>query len=212
MVQTSEVRLKIDEQLSSFKKKVDDALITNKAKITALEKDINKITYKYEKIFLDNMSVPGVIGVTCPFQNLSSFIEYVNKKIKELLIEKTKQNTDMSSYKEILETIIESFNKQIKNFEKQFIDYYNNSFKEYEKHYNERNDLVEEKFQNMRIENGKYSFDLIQKTNELKIKWDSIQSIQDDIYRRFNEELESMFTQVIIYAKYLIVKEKNSNY
>ena len=77
---------------------------------------------------------------------------------------------------------------------------------------NERNDLVEEKVQNMRIENGKYSFDLIQRTNELKIKWDKIQSIQDDIYRRFNEELESMFTQVIIYAKYLIVKEKNSNY
>ena len=189
MVQSSEERLKIDEQLSSFKKKVDDGLLTNKAKITALEKEINKITFKYDKIFLDNMSVPGVIGTACPFQNLSSFIEYVNKKIKELLIEKTKHNTDMSSYKERLETIIGSFNKQINNIEKQFIEFCNNSFKEYEKRCNDRNNLVEEKVQNMRIENGKYSFDLIQKTNELKIKWDKIQSIQDDIYNRFNEEL-----------------------
>ena len=189
MVETSEERLKIDEQLSSFKKKVDDALYTDKAKITALEKELNNITFKYDKIFLDNMSVPGVIGTACPFQNLSAFIEYVNKKIKELLVERSKQNTDMRSYKEKLETIIASFQKQIKNVENQFIEYCNNSLKEYEKHCNERNNLVEEKVENMRIENGKYSYDLIQKSKELKIKWEKIQSIEDVIYKRFNEEL-----------------------
>ena len=68
MVETSEERLKIDEQLSSYKKKIDDILCMNKAKITSLEKEINKITFKYDKIFLDNLTVPGVIGTACPFQ------------------------------------------------------------------------------------------------------------------------------------------------
>ena len=189
MVETAEERLKIDEQLSSFKKKIDDILCMNKAKITSLEKEINKITFKYDKIFLDNLTVPGVIGTACPFQTLSAFIEYSNKKIKELLIEKSKQNTDMRTYKDKLEIIIASFNKQIKNIEAQYIDYCNGRLKDYDKICNDRTNLLEEKIQNMRVENGKYSFDLIQKTNELKIKWEKIQQIQDDIYTRFNEEI-----------------------
>ena len=40
MVETAEERLKIDEQLSSFKKKIDDILCMNKAKITSLEKEL----------------------------------------------------------------------------------------------------------------------------------------------------------------------------
>ena len=189
LIETTEERLKIDEQLSSFKKKVDDILLTNKAKVSSLEKDINQITFKYDKIFLDNMTVAGIIGTACPFPNLSSFIEYAHKKIKELLIEKTKQNTDISNYKEKLETIIGTFNKQINNIEPHFIEHCNNGFKNYEKICNDKYKLLEDSIHNMRIENGKYSFDLIQKTNELKIDWEKIQKIQDNIYKRLNEEL-----------------------
>jgi hypothetical protein len=78
--------------------------------------------------------------------------------------------------------MIGAFNKQIKNVETQFAEFCNNSFQNYDKNCNERNNLLEEKIQNMRIENGKYSFDLIQKSKELKIEWEKIQKIQDDIY------------------------------
>ena len=189
MIGISEEKLKVNEQFISFKKKVDDILFMNKAKISTLEKEINNITFKYDKIFLDNLTVPGIIGTACPFPNLSSFIDYSYKKIKELLVEKTKQNTDMRSYKEKLEIIISSFNKQIKNVETQFIEYCNNSLKEYEKNSNERFNLLEEKINNMRIENGKYTFDLIENSNKLKIQWDKIQKIENDIYSRLNEEL-----------------------
>ena len=189
MIETSEEKLKSNEKFDNFKKKLDDIIVINRTKISSLEKAINNITFKYDRIFLDNLTVPGVIGTACPFQNLSSFLDYSNKKMKELLLDKSKQNTDMRSYKEKLEIIIASFNRQIKNVESQFIDYCNNSLKEFEKNSNERFNLLEEKINNMRIENGKYSFDLIQKTNELKIQWDKIQKIQDEIYTRLNEEL-----------------------
>ena len=189
IIESSDERMKINEQISSLKKNLNDITYTNKAKMTLLEKSINNITFKYDKIFLDNLTVPGIIGTACPFQNLSSFIDYSHKKIKELLLEKEKQNTDMRSYKEKLETIIASFNKQIRNIESQFGEYCHNSFKSYEKSSNDKYQLLEEKINNMRIENGKYSYDLIQKTNELKIKWDKIQKIQDEIYDKLNEEL-----------------------
>ena len=56
-IESTEERLKIDEQLSSFKKKIDDILLSNKTKLTSLEKEISQITFKYDKIFLDNMTV-----------------------------------------------------------------------------------------------------------------------------------------------------------
>ena len=189
MIETSEERLKINEQIRSFQKKIDDFLCMNKAKTTSLEREINKITFKYDKIFLDNLTVPGIIGTACPFQNLSSFIEYANKKIKELVVEKTKQNTDLSSYKEKLEALIGAFNNQIKNVENKFAEFCNKTFENYDKNCNERNNALEEKIQNMRVENGKYSYDLIEKTNELKIKWEKLQNFQDEIYNKFNREL-----------------------
>ena len=88
-----------------------------------------------------------------------------------------------------METIIATFNKQIKNIEPHFIEHCNNGFKNYEKICNDRYKMLEDAMNNMRIENGKYSYDLIKKTNELKINWEKIQKIQDDIYKRLNEEL-----------------------
>ena len=189
IVESPEKKMKIEDQLNSLKKRVDDIAFTNKVKITAIEKSITDITFKYDKIFLDNLTVPGIIGTACPFKNLSSFMDYSFKRIKELLNEKDKQTSDLKSYKEKLEIIIASFNKQIQNIENKFGEYCNNSLKIYEKGSNDRYNLLEDKINNMRVENGKYSFDLIQKTDELKIKWEKLQSIQDEIYNKFNEEL-----------------------
>ena len=189
IIESPEKKMKIEEKLNSFQKRLDDILFANKAKMAMIEKSINDITFKYDKIFLDNLTVPGIIGTACPFQNLSSFFEYSFKKIKELLQEKEKQNTDLKSYKEKLEIIIASFNKQIRNIENQFGEYCSNSFKQYEKGCNDKYNLLEDKLNNMRIENGKHSYNLIQKTEELKIDWEKIQTIKDEIYHKFNEEL-----------------------
>ena len=189
IIESPEKKMKIEDQLNSLKKRVDDITFTNKVKMAAIEKTITDITFKYDKIFIDNLTVPGIIGTACPFKNLSSFMDYSFKRIKELLNEKDKQNSDLKSYKEKLEIIIASFNKQVQNIDNQFGEYCSNSLKRYEKGCNDRYNLLEDKINNMRVENGKYSFDLIQKTDELKIKWEKLQTIQDEIYNKFNEEL-----------------------
>ena len=64
---------------------------------------------------------------------MAAYIDYSYKKIKELLTDKSKQNTDMKSYKERLEILIASFGTQIRGAQSKFGDYCKNCFKDYEK-------------------------------------------------------------------------------
>ena len=189
IIDSTDEKAKINTQLSSFQKQMDDISFLTKNRLNSFERQINDISFKYDKIFLDNLTVPCIVGVSCPFKNMAAYIDYSYKKIKELLTDKSKQNTDMKSYKERLEILIASFGTQIRGVQSKFGDYCKNCFKDYEKNSKERYDLFEEKLNAMRIENGKYTYDLIKKTDDLKIDWEKLQKIKEEIFKRFDEEI-----------------------
>ena len=189
IIDSTDEKAKINTQLSSFQKQMDDISFLTKNRLNSFERQINDISFKYDKIFLDNLTVPCIVGVSCPFKNMAAYIDYSYKKIKELLTDKSKQNTEMKSYKERLEILIASFGTQIRGVQSKFGDYCKNCFKDYEKNSKERYDLFEEKISAMRIENGKYTYDLIKKTDDLKIDWEKLQKIKEEILKKFDEEI-----------------------
>jgi len=189
IIDNTDEKAKINTQLSSFQKQMDDISFLTKSRLNSFEKQISDISFKYDKIFLDNLTVPCIVGVSCPFKNMSAYIDYSYKKIKELITDKSKQNTDMKSYKERLEILIASFSTQIRGVQSKFGDYCQNCFKDYEKNNKERYDAFEEKLNAMRIENGKYTYDLIKKTDDIKIDWEKLQKIKEEIFKRFDEEI-----------------------
>jgi len=189
IIDSTDEKAKINTQLSSFQKQMDDISFLTKSRLNSFEKQISDISFKYDKIFLDNLTVPCIVGVSCPFKNMSAYIDYSYKKIKELITDKSKQNTDMKSYKERLEILIASFSTQIRGVQSKFGDYCQNCFKDYEKNNKERYDAFEEKLNAMRIENGKYTYDLIKKTDDIKIDWEKLQKIKEEIFKRFDEEI-----------------------
>jgi hypothetical protein len=70
-----------DEKLSDliiFKKKTNETLHTNNFLISKLETNLSNSFYKYDRLYLDNLIVPGIIGDFCKFKNLKAYIE-VNK-------------------------------------------------------------------------------------------------------------------------------------
>lgn len=64
--------------LISFKKKTTDQMISYDFKFTHLQKDLNNIAYKYDKIYLDNLLIPGTIGDYCRYKNLKDYIEVLS--------------------------------------------------------------------------------------------------------------------------------------
>ena len=189
-VGVSEGNSKINEELNIMKKKLEDLSINSRIKTNSLEKEFNNMTIKYDKIFINNLVVPGLIGSSCPFPTLASFIDNANKKINELTIEKKKQGMDLKSYKEKLDSLINMFNNRVNSSEEKFKQYCNLCFQNFDKNSNDRFNLLEERIGTLRMENAKYSSELIERSNELKTDWDKIMGIKTEIYDKLNSELE----------------------
>jgi hypothetical protein len=84
-----------DEKLSdliNFKKKTNETLQSNNFLISKLETNLSNSFYKYDKLYLDNLLVPGTIGDFCKFKNLREYIEVniINININKIKLNKIK--------------------------------------------------------------------------------------------------------------------------
>ena len=157
----TEFQNKIKDKIDKFGKKIEETTISNNVKIQKMEKDLANSCYKYDKIYLKNMSSPGLIGDGCPYPTMKSFFVYLDKKIKQIIGLSDKTFNDFNSLKIYLDKAIEDFVKQIdKNAED--IDK-NNTEKlmEYEKKLDEKKKYLEDRFEHIRIENSQYIYGII---------------------------------------------------
>jgi hypothetical protein len=75
MVNTDKAYVDRIEDLLSFQKKTNDQLNSHELRINNLQKSLTSACYKYDKIFLDNLTIPGTIGEFCRFKNIKEYIE-----------------------------------------------------------------------------------------------------------------------------------------
>ena len=83
-------KVKIDKlsELDTFKKKAEDTLITHEIRINNTIDEMNKNQFKYDKMFSDNFTVPGFVGQSCQFRNLSEYISYNISEMSKIKSEK----------------------------------------------------------------------------------------------------------------------------
>ena len=71
---------KIDKipELIEFKLNSHEDIFTLNIKVSNLQKDLSLFINKYDNIFLENLELPGIIGLNCQYPNLR---EYLNVRI-----------------------------------------------------------------------------------------------------------------------------------
>ena len=74
----------INNKLNKFSSKIEETTIINNTKILSLQKELSNACFKYDKIFLSNISSPGLIGDGCSYPTMRAFLEYINGKVKDL--------------------------------------------------------------------------------------------------------------------------------
>ena len=179
----------------SFSKIVKDKLISHEVRLNNIREEFSKATQKYGKIYLDNLELPGFIGRCAKYKNCQIFFEDVIKNLATLNIFREKNIIDLKGYKEKLENIIKSFHI--------LVDNNNQSHMKYIKSQNEKNitdcknmmKILEEKIREVKVDNAKYSMDIMKKTEEMHKKWDKIEKIKEEIFGEFNirnDELKKM--------------------
>ena len=173
----------------SFSTKTNDQLISHEIRINNLREEYNKSVQKYDKIYLDNLELPGYIGKYSKYKNCQVFFEEVIKEINKLNSYKEKNTLDLKAYKDKLELIIKTFNTLVDNNNKSHIKYINEMNEKNNKDCKNMIDALGDRMTEMRIENSRYAVELIGKSINLTKEWDKIQGIKEEIMKEFNSKI-----------------------
>ena len=173
----------------SFKIKAEESIFVNEAKIQTLEKDLNDAIYRYDNMLNNNIFLPGLIGNSCKFPTLRDFLDYTNKTIKELIAFKEKEIVDLKLYKTKIENLIQQFQIQIETVQNKFNENINKKINELENKIFDRIKITDDKINVLRIENGKYSKDLIEQSTHIKIEWEKLEEFENKINEKIKKEM-----------------------
>lgn len=155
---------KIDD-LSNNISKIKDQITSQEIRLNNTTKDLGEACYKYDKMYLDNLILPGQIGECCKFKNLREFLDFCVNQFGQFEIFKAKNIVDLKSYKEKIELLIGRFNKQFENFNKASYDFTNLKVAETKEYINEIIANINSRFPELKIENSNYFLDI---KNEIK--------------------------------------------
>ena len=174
----------------SFVAKTNDNITSHEIRINNLREDYTKAVQKYDKIYLDNLELPGYIGRCAKYKNCQLFFQDVIKEINKFNNYKEKNNTDLKSYKEKLEHIIKTFRNLLDNNNDAQIKYINTLNEKNSKENKNMVDSLGERVRELRLENSKYSLDLITKTDEIKTQMDKIKEMKGEILNEFYNKID----------------------
>ena len=182
----TDVSTKLDKIKSydSFMNKANDKLISHEIRINNMREDLSRSNQKYDKIYLENLEVPGYIGRASKYPNCKTFFIEIIKELDKFNKFKDKNMIDLYTYKEKLENIIKTFQTIVENNNDSQIKYITKLNDKINKNLLE---TMEEKIKNVRIDNSIFSKDLIERTSELNILYDKINSIKENILKEFDK-------------------------
>ena len=183
------IKEKVDNLLTT-KEKFEDYITQNNIQYNTMYKDLHNSIFKYDKLFADNIFYPGIIGSMCKFKNFHELIDYVLLQIKNLLKFKDSNIIDLKNYKDNLSTTIKSFQMKIDSIIKTCNDFSSNRIKESENKINDLFKVYDERIQDVRIENNKYSITVKNEFENLIKEWDKILNIKNEIFQKFDNEVK----------------------
>ena len=132
------------KNLTEFKSKTESRLLSFDIKLNNFFSELVSFKNKYDKIIVDNLTIPGIIGVSCKFNTIADYIiDNINKN-KLMHAEQEKMKSDVHSLKRHSENLEKSLNgivdvsvstsklysdarnKELKNFFSKVVDNLNN--------------------------------------------------------------------------------------
>ena len=182
---------KIDEFIQ-FKNKTLDQITSHELRINTMSNDITNMRIKYDKLFLDNLTVPGFIGEFCKFKTIR---DYLDNNIKEM--------NALNSFRNDCLVELKSYNRKIENLVKQFT----NSLDNFGDRQNtilsdvkiEIHDMVDkqiialhDKFEEVKIYNTKEAKNLAEKSDDLiKVTKETI-DYKEKLKNYFDDNMETI--------------------
>ena len=186
-LETNKAILNLDDKIKDLTKKFEELKTANNTKLSNFERDLSNACFKYDKIFLNSISSPGLIGDGCPYPTMRAFLEYTNNKIKEFMGSKEKFGIDFQKYHDWVKSSLDGFREEMLNLKDEIDKDLKKEIKTYDKRSMEKMNVVEDKLSFIRIENGRYNFKLSKKWDELQEKLQLFYTMNDNLVKLYNK-------------------------
>ena len=187
-----EEKLKLNSDISSVESKLEHLTSWNNSKFSSLEKEISDLSFSYNKMFVQNLTCPGLIGNHCQYSNSRVFFEFVDKRLKELAKNKDAQNKDNKMYKEKLESLINQFKLEMNSIDPKISLHCNELLHKFELRNNEKLLDMTEKLKNVRVEFENFTSNLNKKMEELDLQLDKMKEFKDNLLENIENKLSKI--------------------
>ena len=174
----------IMKQISQVNKKVEENSVRLELKINGLEENLKETIYRYDRSIAENFIIPGLIGSKAPFHNLRELIETTYKKSVESLKLKQQQGIDLKKYKEKLDSLLNNNKTELLNLEVKINSNITSKIENFDQRFKKGFSVIEDRINTMRLDNGKYTFNLNGKYEEVK---DNCNKNIEELKNKFNE-------------------------
>ena len=186
------VKTDIIDEIIVFKNKSIDQLNTHNLRINQLITDATSMRTKYDKMFIDNFTVPGFVGEFCKFKTIRDYIENNIKEMVVLNSYKDQSIIDLKSYGTKIENLIQQFTGSLDKFSDRQKEILNNTKNDiYCKVKDEMNKL-DEKFEEMKIYNTNEAKKLCEKTDDLIKVTKETTDFRDRLKNYFEQNLDEI--------------------
>ena len=187
---TNEIILNLNERLNDITKKFEELKTVNNTKISNFQRDLSDACFKYDRIFLNNISSPGLIGDGCPYPTMRAYLENVEKQIKDFNNSKDKFGIDFKKYHDWVQSSLDKFRTDFDNYKEDNEKFVKKELRQSEKKNFDKMNAVEDKLSFIKIENGRYNYKLNKRWEELEEKLQSFYFTNDNLIKIYNKARE----------------------
>ena len=184
----TEQQFKIDKitELEVFKNRINDTVISHDIRLKSLSKDMEDITFKYDREISQNLTLPGFIGPSCRFKSMSEYLLFSIDDLTKLKMEKELMKKEEKDLKSKLDSTVKSVLNLVDNSVKRSNLYTDNKQKNLEDTLDNKYKEFNEKIMEMKalnLSNEKFIKEqLAQVTNlvnELNFIKDNVEQVLD---------------------------------
>ena len=185
----------LEEKLTSIEKKTNknkDDLINYDVKFTSLRKDFSEACFKYDKLFLNNLSIPGLIGHSCKFKNIKEFVEFSLNKFYQFEQCKQKQMACMSSFKDFTEMKFGNIISDVNKFKSHNYDYIDEKVNDVKSFITEQTNLIHDKFPDIKAENTYFHNNILDQIKNIKEERKDLQQTKNVLIQEIENTYKLM--------------------
>ena len=181
--------------------KADNKLSSHELRITSILKEIEKIKTKYDKIFLDNLLIPGYIGVSCRFPNVAEYLLSNINEVSLIKLETDKLKRDTKNLKNKQDYNIKQIVNLVDGSVRRCNEYTDNKQKDFQLLLDTKMKEFNEKIMEIRMNVLKNQMKSEESINKINADFDNIIKEKIEFTNMFQNKLAAIEEEFSLYQK-----------